>query len=114
MKDNRTDAIFSALGDATRRQVIRALSEHGPSTATGLAAQLPVTRQAVSKHLAALADVGLVTAVQRGREKLYRISPAPLTDAVTWMADLGARWDERLAALHRHVTSSKRKARAGR
>jgi DNA-binding transcriptional ArsR family regulator len=106
---DRTGAIFSALGDPTRRQVIRALSEHGPSTATGLAAQLPVTRQAVSKHLAALADVGLVTAIQRGREKLYRFSPAPLTEAVTWMADLGARWDERLAALHRHVTSSRRK-----
>ncbi len=109
MTRDRTDAIFSALGDPTRRQVIRALSEHGPSTATGLAAQLPVTRQAVSKHLAALADVGLVTAIQRGREKLYRFSPAPLTEAVTWMADLGARWDERLAALHRHVTSSRRK-----
>lgn len=109
MKGNRTDAIFSALGDPMRRQVISALSERGPSTATGLAARLPVTRQAVSKHLAALADVGLVTATQRGREKLYRISPAPLTEVVTWMADLGARWDERLAALHRHVTSSRRR-----
>jgi DNA-binding transcriptional ArsR family regulator len=109
VKGDRADAIFSALGDATRRQLIRALSAQGPSTATGLAAQLPVTRQAVSKHLAALADVGLVTAVHRGREKLYQISPAPLTEAVTWMADLGARWDERLAALRRHVGSSKRR-----
>ena len=108
MNERRTGAIFSALGDPTRRQVIQALSQGGPTTATGLAAQLPVTRQAVSKHLAALADAGLVTATQRGREKLYRISPAPLTEAVTWMADLGARWDERLAALRRHVASSRR------
>jgi DNA-binding transcriptional ArsR family regulator len=109
VKGNRTDAIFSALADPTRRQVILALSEQGPSTATGLSAQLPVTRQAVTKHLAALADAGLVTATRRGREKLYRISPAPLTEAVTWMADLGARWDERLAALRRHVASPKRR-----
>lgn len=109
MKASRTDAIFGALGDPTRRRVIRALSEQGPSTATGLASQLPVTRQAVAKHLAALSDAGLVTATQRGREKLYRISPEPLGEAVTWMADLGARWDERLAALRRHVVSAKRR-----
>ena len=105
MKQDRADAIFAALADPTRRQVIRALSEQGPSTATGLAANLPVTRQAVTKHLSALADAGLVTATRRGREKLYQISPRPLTDAVSWMADLGARWDERLAALRDHVAA---------
>ncbi len=109
MRPDRTDAIFSALADPTRRQVIRALSEQGPSTATGLAASLPVTRQAVTKHLSALADAGLVTASRRGREKLYQISPRPLTDAVSWMADLGARWDDRLAALRDHVTASRRR-----
>jgi DNA-binding transcriptional ArsR family regulator len=108
MRD-RTDAVFSALADPTRRQVIRALSEQGPSTATGLAASLPVTRQAVTKHLSALADAGLVTASRRGREKLYQLSPRPLTDAVSWMADLGARWDERLAALRAHVTAARRR-----
>jgi DNA-binding transcriptional ArsR family regulator len=108
VKANRTDAIFAALGDATRREVIRALSQNGPSTATGLAANLPVTRQAVIKHLNALADAGLVTATRRGRERLYQISPRPLTDAVSWIADLGARWDERLAALRDHVAAPKR------
>jgi DNA-binding transcriptional ArsR family regulator len=108
VKRDRTDLIFTALADATRRQVIRALSEQGPSTATGLAANLPVTRQAVTKHLNALADAGLVTATRQGREKLYQISPRPLTDAVSWMADLGARWDERLAALRAHVSRSRR------
>jgi len=104
VKRDRADAIFAALADPTRRQVIRALSEQGALTATGLAANLPVTRQAVTKHLSALADAGLVTAMRRGREKVYQISPRPLTDAVFWMADLGARWDERLAALRDHVT----------
>jgi DNA-binding transcriptional ArsR family regulator len=108
VRPDRTDAVFSALADPTRRQVIRALSEQGPSTATGLAANLPVTRQAVTKHLSALANAGLVTSSRRGREKLYQISPRPLTDAVSWMADLGARWDERLAALQNHVATSKR------
>ena len=110
MKRDRADAVFSALADPTRRQVIRALSAQGPSTATGLAANLPVTRQAVTKHLSALADAGLVTATRRGREKLYQISPRPLTDAVSWMADLGARWDERLAALRDHVGYFKRRS----
>lgn len=109
MRPDRSDAVFSALADPTRRQVIRALSEQGPSTATGLAANLPVTRQAVTKHLSALANAGLVTSSRRGREKLYQISPRPLTDAVSWMADLGARWDERLAALRDHVATSKRR-----
>jgi DNA-binding transcriptional ArsR family regulator len=108
VKRDRTDLIFTALADATRRQVIRALSEQGPSTATGLAANLPVTRQAVTKHLGALAEAGLVTATRQGREKLYQISPRPLTDAVSWMADLGAQWDDRLAALRDHVSRPRR------
>lgn len=112
MKRDRTDAVFTALADATRRQVIRALSQQGPSTATGLAANLPVTRQAVTKHLNALAEAGLVTATRRGREKLYQISPQPLTDAVSWMADLGARWDQRLAALREYVASSRSRGSA--
>lgn len=109
MRPDRSDAVFAALADPTRRQVIRALSEQGPATATGLAANLPVTRQAVTKHLSALANAGLVTSSRRGREKLYQISPRPLTDAVSWMADLGARWDERLAALRDHVATSRRR-----
>jgi len=109
VKKDRADLVFTALADATRREVIRALSREGPSTATGLAASLPVTRQAVTKHLSALADAGLVTATRRGREKLYQLSPRPLTDAVSWMADLGARWDARLAALRDHVSAPRRR-----
>jgi DNA-binding transcriptional ArsR family regulator len=106
---DRTDRIFTALADPTRRQVMRMLSEQGPSTATMLAVKVSVTRQAVTKHLNALEEAGLVTGTRRGREKIYRISPRPLTDAVSWMADLGARWDERLAALRTHVVAARRR-----
>lgn len=95
-----TDAVFGALSDPTRRGLLAALGERGPATATELAADLPVTRQAVSKHLGALALAGLVDSERSGREVRYRLTPAPLSDAVTWMADVGAQWDTRLAALH--------------
>jgi len=62
-----------------------------------------VTRQAVSKHLAALADAGLVTAERSGREVRYRLTPEPLSGAMAWMADVGAQWDRRLAALQRQL-----------
>ncbi len=100
-----TDAVFDALSDGTRRGLLAALGERGPSTATELAAGLPVTRQAVSKHLGALAAAGLVDSERSGREVRYRLTPAPLSDAVTWMADVGGKWDTRLAALRRRLGS---------
>ena len=72
-------------------------------TATDAAADLPVSRQAVVKHLQALADAGLVAAERHGREQRYRITPGPLTGAMAWMADVGAAWDERLARLRRRL-----------
>ena len=77
------------------------LADQGPGTATELAHQLPVTRQAVTKHLAALHEAGLVDGHREGREVRYRLTPAPLSDVMTWMADVGADWDDRLAALRR-------------
>jgi len=64
---------------------------------------LPVTRQAVAKHLAQLEDAGLVSASAVGRRRTYRLTPGPLTDAMGWMVDVGGDWDERLGALKRHV-----------
>jgi len=96
--------VFSAIADPTRRKVIRLLSEHGPGSATELAGRLTVSRQAVSKHLAALADAGLVeVAEMEGREKRFRLTPAPLSEAASWMASVGWEWDERLEALREHV-----------
>ena len=102
--DDRADAVFAALADPTRRRVVRCLAEDGPATATELAGRLPVTRQAVAKHLGALGDAGLVEGERSGRELRYRLTPEPLTDAVAWMSDVGARWDRRLAALRRHLS----------
>jgi DNA-binding transcriptional ArsR family regulator len=99
---DRSAQIFAALGDPTRREVIRHLSEQ-EMTATELAEHVPVTRQAITKHLAALEEVGLVVSERRGRENRYRLTPAPLNDAVSWMTSVGAEWDARLARLRRKL-----------
>jgi DNA-binding transcriptional ArsR family regulator len=102
--------IFDALADATRRDVLRAVAEDGPLTATELAARLPVTRQAVAKHLGALGAAGLVTSERHGRDVRFTFDPAPLDDAVAWIAAVGERWDRRLSALSRRVTTGRRRA----
>jgi DNA-binding transcriptional ArsR family regulator len=96
-------AVFAALADPTRRRLIDELGSRGSATATELAAGLPVTRQAVAKHLATLSAAGLVDGLRSGRETRYRLTPRPLEDAARWMADVGAQWDERLEALRRHL-----------
>ena len=95
--------VFAALSDPTRREVVRRLSDADDGrTLAELAATLPVTRQAVAKHLTVLEDAGLVDATQ-GRQRRYRLTPAPFAGAMAWMADVGAEWDERLDALRRHL-----------
>src|SRR5919205_2348779 len=103
--DGGVDRVFAALGDPGRRVLVRAISERGSATATELAAELPITRQAVAKQLAGLAEAGLVVAQRRGRETRYSLTPEPLADAAAWMAEVGAAWDTRLAALRRHLSS---------
>jgi DNA-binding transcriptional ArsR family regulator len=98
-----TGRVFDALADSNRRFVLEALAERETATATELAAELPVTRQAVAKHLAALSDAGLVEGRRTGRETRYELTPAPLGDAMDWMANVGADWDARLAALRKHL-----------
>jgi DNA-binding transcriptional ArsR family regulator len=95
--------VFDALGDPGRRELIEAVSERGSATATELAAGRGVTRQAVAKQLALLADAGLLHARRQGRETRYEVTPAPLGEAMQWIADVGGRWDERLAALATHL-----------
>lgn len=107
-RDDRLEAVFDALADATRREVMRRLADTGAQTATDLAGELPVSRQAVAKHLSALAEAGLVTSERAGREVRYRLTPGPLTEAMGWMADVGAAWDDRLSALRTHLRRHRR------
>ena len=97
--DDRIGAVFAALADPTRRQVVRTLSRQPDLTASRLAGELPMSRQAVTKHLAALDRAGLVEGRREGRELRYTLTPAPLADAMAWMDDVGAQWDARLARL---------------
>ena len=103
MAEQPVGRVFGALADENRRHLVRTLAERETATATELAAELPVTRQAVAKHLAALSDAGLVKSDRRGRETRYRLTPAPLTEAMEWIATVGAQWDERLEALRRYL-----------
>jgi DNA-binding transcriptional ArsR family regulator len=101
------DEVFAALSDPTRREVLSLVAQGRAQTATELAAALPVTRQAVAKHLAVLEGAQLVDAQRAGRTMRFRATPAPLADAIAWMAEVGGQWDERLdrlrvAAQNRH------------
>lgn len=106
--DAGPDPVFAALADPTRREILRAVAAGRDVTATQLAADLPVSRQAVVKHLQALAAAGLVTAERHGREQRFRVTPAPLDDALRWMVGVGAAWDDRLDRLRRHVEGGPR------
>ena len=103
--DEDAGAVFAALADPTRRRVLQALAERPGVTASTLAGELPVSRQAIVKHLTALREAGLAERERAGREAHYRLRPAALTDAVAWMATTGAQWDDRLARLDRRLSA---------
>lgn len=92
-------AVFAALADPTRWSVLGTLAQQGEATATTLAADLPVSRPAVIKHLGVLDRAGLVTRRRAGREVRYRVEPERLTATARRIADLAAAWDTRLGAL---------------
>lgn len=99
MSGRDLDALFAALGDPMRRQVVERLADVGAATPTELAVTLPISRQAVSKHLSSLDRAGLVERERRGREARYHLCAAPLTEVLAWCARVGSDWDRRLAAL---------------
>jgi predicted transcriptional regulator len=102
------DELWSAIGDPTRRRMLDLLLADGFATATTLSDRLPVTRQAVAKHLAVLDRVGLVHATAAGRERQYRIDDAQLARAVAQLAAVGAEWDGRLERIKRIAESIQR------
>jgi DNA-binding transcriptional ArsR family regulator len=109
--EDRAAAVFGALADPTRRALLHSIADGGASTATELASGLPISRQAVVKHLGALAEAGLIEGERTGREVRYRVTPAPFSDAVSWMASVGGQWDRRLAALTERFGSGERPRR---
>lgn len=96
--EDRAGPVFDALADPMRRRLLAQLADR-PATATELAGDLPISRQAVTKHLTSLAQAGLLERERAGRDVRYRVTPAPLSEAVSWMATVGGQWDERLARL---------------
>lgn len=95
------DDLWSAIGDPTRRRMLDLLLVEGGGTATSLGRQLPVTRQAVAKHLDVLDRVGLVSAAPAGRERRYRVDDAQLARAAAQLASVGSAWDARLQRIKR-------------
>ena len=95
------DDLWTALGDPTRRRILDQLLTDGEATATSLADHLPVTRQAIAKHLGVLDRVELVHGQQRGREKRYRVDDAQLARAAAQLRQVGDAWDARLQRIRR-------------
>lgn len=98
------EQVFAALADPSRRAILAQLAAGGPATATDLAGRLPITRQAIAKHLALLTDAGLVTAEQGERRRVrYRLRPAPMQVAQQFLAAMARDWDSSLTALKDHL-----------
>jgi ArsR family transcriptional regulator, cadmium/lead-responsive transcriptional repressor len=102
------DQVWSAVGDPIRRRMLDLLLSHGGGTATTLSGQLPVTRQAVAKHLGVLQRVGLVHGTPSGRDRLYQVDQAQLARAVAQLSSVGAAWDSRLRRIKQIAESIQR------
>lgn len=99
--------VFAALADSHRREMVETLLREGTTSVPALTAALPITRQAVAKHLGTLDHAGLVERVPaRGREIRYRLRPGALLPAATWLERAEAAWDGRLARLKDAVERS--------
>ncbi|GAA4958464.1 DNA-binding transcriptional ArsR family regulator [Nonomuraea thailandensis] len=102
------DSVLAALADPTRRRLLALLAADGEATATTLAERLPVSRQAVVKHLTVLDAAGLVSGARVGREVRYAVRPAALDTTARWMFALAAEWDLRLAMIKRLAEAAER------
>ena len=102
------DELWSAIGDPTRRRVLDLILDRGEATATVVSGELPVTRQAVAKHLAVLGRAGLVDARREGREVRYAVRPQRLDAAARSVASVAAEWDTRLVAIKRIAEAAAR------
>ena len=99
MSDDGAMAVFRALGDPTRLELMRVLGEGDGVSATELAVRMPITRQAVAKQIAMLEEAGLIARGHRGRAVVYRVQPDAMTEAADWLLRASVAWDVRLAGL---------------
>ncbi|MEZ5893670.1 MAG: metalloregulator ArsR/SmtB family transcription factor [Parvularculaceae bacterium] len=102
---DRSQPVFRALADPTRRAIISMLSE-GARPIAEIAAEFDMTRPAVAKHLAILKEGGVITVEARGRERINRLNPAALKTAADWLNHFDRFWDDRLAKLKEVVEES--------
>ena len=107
-RDDHVDELWAAVADPTRRRLLDALLAHGDATATTLARELPVTRQAVAKHLAVLDRAGLVEGGRQGREVRYAVRPERLDLAARSLARVASQWDQRLLTIKQIAESAAR------
>ncbi|MGW8885791.1 ArsR/SmtB family transcription factor [Streptomyces sp. NPDC055749] len=110
--EEAVDSVLAALADPTRRRLLDQLAAQREATATTLAERLPVSRQAVVKHLAVLDAAGLVSGSRVGREMRYTVRPAALDATSRWMAALASDWDRRLATIKRVAETAEREERS--
>ena len=96
-------SLFDALGDPNRLRIVTRLCDGGPCSTSEFTRFIPVSRQAATKHLLLLEDVGLVSSERQGRERIWRIEPEPLTDASAYLTALSKRWDKVIDRLRTYV-----------
>ena len=106
------DELWSAIGDPSRRRVLDLLVRRGEASASWLAGQVPFSRQAVSKHLVVLEQVGLVSRRKHGREVLFQVDAERLDQATRAMAELASQWDRRLNTIKRLAEAAHAQIRA--
>jgi DNA-binding transcriptional ArsR family regulator len=97
------DRVFQALADSHRRVLLDRLRRRGDQTLTELCAEMPMSRQAVSKHLTVLGQADLVRVQRRGRTRVHTLNPQPLRDVNRWLADYAQLWDSRLDQLRTYL-----------
>jgi len=105
------DAVLHALSDGSRRAMVEQLRQ-GPATVNELAAQLPIARPGVSRHLRVLREAGLVEAEPRAQCRVYQLRPEPLSELDEWLDDYRGLWEARLDALHTEIARAKRAGRS--
>ena len=101
-----TEAVFTALADPTRRRVLTLVAERGPASASTLAHHLPVSRQAIARHLAVLSEARLVRGERKGQQVQFGVMPETLAATAGWLAHVGEAWDARLERLRAYLAQS--------